>query len=105
MSLFVGDVAPEIVQMSITSGASGLDLTTVSSVTIKVQKPNGSTLSWATTLSNQTSTTLTATYTLAAGTSDIDVSGMWRFYAVLTVPGGFMRTESSQVQVYQAYGP
>jgi hypothetical protein len=103
MTLHAGDVAPHVVAMDIVPGSSGLDLSTVTVVVIKAQRPDGTILSWSTALTDQTTTTLTATHTLAAGTSEISEAGTWRFYALMTVPGGYLRTETVSELVHGAF--
>lgn len=64
---------------------TGIDLSLVTGASIKYQKPDGTTGTWAGVMSNQTTTTLTVTFT-TAGTapSELDQSGEWGVYASLT---------------------
>ncbi len=104
MKLYVGMVEPYTYSQNFVPGSSGLDLSVVSDAEFRIRKPDGSTDTWAGTLSNQTATTLTVTYDLAATPSDIDVAGMWKFYLAMTVPAGEMRTEDWVEQVYREHG-
>ena len=102
--LYVGMVAPYQYVADLVPGDSGLDLSTVTAATIEIRKPDGTTVSWAATRSNQTTSTLTLTHNLAAGTSEIDQAGEWHFYAELTVAGGFRRTEHWVEDVRKEHG-
>ena len=91
--LFVGLVAPKTYAVDIIPGDSSLDLSTVSAATFEIRKPDGTTTSWSTALSNQTASTLTMTYSFGAAPSVLDQAGTWRFYAKFTVPSGYDRSE------------
>jgi hypothetical protein len=101
--LYVGLVAPKTYEVNIVVGDSSLDLSLVSDATIEVRKPDGTTTSWAVDLSNQTSTTLKLTYDFGE-TSPLDQPGTWRFYAKLTVVGGYDRTEEWVEEVFLEHG-
>lgn len=96
--LHVGIVAPQTYGVQFTSTADVLDLSTVSAGTFEITKPDGTTTSWATTLSAQTSTALTLTYSFGA-TTPLDMPGTWRFRAKFTVPGGYRWSEDWVEQV------
>lgn len=89
--VYQGDVAPAACVFKITPGTTGVDLSTVTLGTIHVRKPNGTQTTWTTVLSNQTSTTLTATHAFASNGSDLDVYGLWAAWIVLTIPAGALR--------------
>jgi len=91
--LYQGALAPEAYVFNVTPGDSGLDLSTVSAASLKVYRPDGTVVDWATALSNQTATTLTLTYEFDATTSELDIGGDYLVYAILTIPSGFMTTE------------
>jgi hypothetical protein len=103
VKLYVGLVAPKQYVVDIVPGDSDLDLSTVTAATFQIRKPDGSTTSWTATLSNQTATTLTLTFTYGAS-SEIDQAGTWHFYAKFTVPGGFERTEDWVEDVLLEHG-
>lgn len=102
--LYVGLVAPVTYAVSFVPGTSGLDLSTVSAVSLQIRKPDGTTTSWSTTLSSQTATTLTATHSFSAAPSEIDQAGTWKFYAKYTVPGGYRRSEEWVENVKPEHG-
>lgn len=93
MKLYVGLVAPKTYAVDLVTGYSSLDLSTVTAATFEIRKPDGTTTSWSTARSNQTTTTLTLTHSFSAAPSELDQAGTWHFYAKLTVPGGYDRTE------------
>jgi len=97
MPVYLGAVAPESLRVNITAGTSGVDLSTVTAATIELRKPGGAAVTWTTILSNQTSSTLTATRAFVAG--DVDAAGAWRFLVRLTVPGGSVRTAPARFDV------
>lgn len=92
-NLYQGAVAPETYAVGLVPGDSGLDLSTVSDAKFEVLKPDGTIVEWAGSLSNQTATTLTVTYSLAASPSDLADSGIYKFFVKVTVPGGFLTSE------------
>lgn len=102
--LYVGLSAPKQYTVDLELDASVLDLSTVSAATLQIRKPDGTTTSWTTALSNQTPTTLTLTYTYPAAPGPYDQPGTWHFYAKLTIPGGFDRTEEWQEHVKMEHG-
>jgi hypothetical protein len=65
---------------------SGLDLSTVSAVTLHVMRPDGTSSDWATSLSAQSPTSVTATHVFAA--ADVPVPGKLTIEPRMTVPGG-----------------
>ncbi len=94
--LYQGAVAPEAYCQNITPGESGLDLSTVTEAVFRVLKPGALVwTSWEATLSNQTSTTLRLTHAFPAfdedTPSDVDLAGLWKIFAVLTVPSGIVK--------------
>jgi hypothetical protein len=75
----------------------GIDFTTVTAAVLKTRAPDGSTADWAVTMSNQTPTTLTLTHTFSSG--DLVMPGAYDLYALLTVPGGHVRSETRVLPV------
>lgn len=92
-NLYVGLVAPKTYAVDFVVGASSLDMSTISAATFQIRKPDGTTTSWSTVISGQTSTTITLTHTYSAAPSEVDQAGTWHFYAKFTIPGGFDRSE------------
>jgi hypothetical protein len=90
--LYQGAVGPETYAFSVTPGDTGLDLSTVTAASFRVLKPNATTITtWSATLSNQTATTLTITHSFISPT-EVDVSGTYEIYAVMTIPSGTVTT-------------
>lgn len=90
--VYLNPVAPETYTSDIVPGTSGVDLSTVTAAVFSVRKPDETELTWAATLSNQTSTTLTLTHAYAAG--DVDTTGRYLVFALLTMPSGHVRTST-----------
>lgn len=69
-TVYAGALAPESLSVTITSGPSNLDLTTVDSVTFEVrdtQNMSATPKSWASTVSGLSKSQLTATYEFKTG--------------------------------------
>lgn len=94
-------VAPEALVMNITPGSSGVDLSTVTAGSFKVLKSDGSEATYTGTRSNQTTTTLTLTYTILA--ADLAKPGRYAVYASLTIPSGTVRTKPQVLYVRGKY--
>lgn len=94
--VYLNPVAPEVYASDIVPGTSGIDLSTVTAATFSVRKPDETELSWTTTLSNQTSTTLTLTHAYVTG--DVDIPGRYLVFALLTMPSGTVRTSTKAFQ-------
>ena len=94
--IYVNPTAPQTYTTDIVPGSSGVDLSTVSAASFVVRQPDESIASWAAALSNQTTTTLTLTHTYATG--DMAIKGSYLLYALLTVPGGKVRTATKLLQ-------
>ncbi len=60
---------------------------TVTAAVLHVTKPEGDLITWTGVLSAQSSTSVTATYTLNADGSDLDQDGTWRVWVQWTVVG------------------
>lgn len=85
-----GAKSPEAYELTIRQGSSGLDLTTVSAVNLTVKRRLG-TITWSTSLSSVTSTSLKATHTFAADGSDCPEKDTFEIIALLTVSGQIRR--------------
>lgn len=96
-----GAASPEAYELTITQGASGLDLSTVSAVSLKIRRNTGSggESTWSTALSAQTSTSLKATHTFAADGSDVPEKDTLEVEAFLTTPGGTRRADRTKLHV------
>lgn len=102
--LYQNAVAPEQFIVDFVPGDSGLDLTLVTDVDFKVMKPDGSIATWSTvTLTNQTATTLTGTFSFHASNSEVDLSGLYIVYAVLTIPSGKLKSERMELSVHHQF--
>lgn len=89
MTVYVGAVAPESIEVTVRQGLSDLDLSTVSAASFSVELPDRSLTTWSATISGQTATQLTLTHTFAA--PDVPSSGRYVLVPILTVPGGTHR--------------
>jgi len=81
-----GAAAPEALVVTITPGTSGLDMTTVTVVVFQVGE---TAVTWATTLSAVSTSSLKATHIFAA--DDVPVATSKSLMAKLTTPAGVMR--------------
>lgn len=102
--LYVGLVAPKTYSIDFVQGSSSLSFLSVSAATFEIRKPDGTTTSWSTALSNQTATTLTCTHSFSAAPSEVDQAGTWHFYAKFTVVGGYDRSEDWVEDVLLEHG-
>lgn len=89
MSIYVGIGPPLASEIEVTSAT--LDLTTVASVAWEVAKPGGALATWAASIVSATPTRLVTRRT--HDVLDVSVKGAYQIRAVLTVPGGIVRTE------------
>jgi hypothetical protein len=92
---------PEALAVTITRGKSGLDLSTVSAVTLLVRDDQGNERTWTTVISQQTATQLTATHVFAADGTDVPVVTTYRVMPRLQVPAGIRRCEPFPLQVLE----
>mgnify|MGYP000308222165 CR=1 FL=1 len=90
--LYVGMGPPNAVRVRVDKAADDTDYdpTAVTTATIEVTRPDGTSLSMSTSLSSVSASGLTVTHTLATG--DLTVSGDYSFYVKLNVPSGWLRT-------------
>lgn len=102
MTIYAGAVAPEAIALDITTGESGLDLSTVSAATMHVLHEDGTTAVWACTVSNATPTSCRVTHAFQVG----DVTKREKIVVVpyLTVPGGTQRCERYTTTVEDEFG-
>ena len=101
-TVYSGAVAPESYRLNLTPGTSGVDLSTVSAASLSVQRHDGTEATWAVSMSNQTSSTLTLTHVfVVADTAQI---GTYRIRALLTIPGGTVRSVPTSLDVLSPFG-
>jgi hypothetical protein len=91
--LYQGAVAPEAYSLLVLQGDSGLDMTTVTSAVFVVEKADGIIVTWAGTISAAITSQLKLTHSFVSAPSEVDQSGSYKIYVLLTVPGGFRGTE------------
>jgi len=101
ITVFRGARAPEALAVTITSGQSNLDLTTVSGVTLLVRDSAGVERTWNATLSGLSSAQLTATHSFAADGTDVPTATEYRIMPQLTVPGGVRRCVPFSLKVLE----
>lgn len=99
--VYQGAVAPEVYQLDITPGSSGIDLSTVSAAVLKVHLPDGTDTTWSVVMSNKTTTTLTLKHTFI--NTDTAQTGIYVIYASLTISLGTVRTRPSRLLVKVPY--
>jgi hypothetical protein len=80
MTLRVGDLAQPVV-LEVEDDITDLSVVTVA--TFHVLRPNGTQTTWDATISDQSATAVTLTYTSDDATTDFTMPGMWRLYAEL----------------------
>lgn len=90
------------ISIVITTGDSGLDLTTSSSPTIYVQKPDGSQTTWTAIFGAGTPSAITASHTFAVG--DVDVVGNYGLVVKFTLGGNTYYTEPTLLIVRPSFG-
>lgn len=91
INVLSGALAPESLKAIISAGASGIDLTTVTGVTLSIKDPAGNVTTWAAVIVSATITSLTISHAFQAG--DTDAIGRYGVVANLTVPGGTVRAK------------
>jgi hypothetical protein len=103
--VYQGEVAPAAVVFNLVPGSTGIDLSTVTAVTIYAAEPGGTIHTWTTVLTNQTTTTLTASHPFASDGSDLPTPGEWGVYANLTIPSGHLRVPAQLMPVKAPFEP
>lgn len=93
-----GAVAPDSYVMVVQAGSSGVDMTTVSAASFKLEAPGGSESTLTTALSGATTSEVTLTYAFT-GTTPFAVPGVYKVHAVLTVPSGSWFSEEAEILV------
>lgn len=96
-----GALAPEALRAIITAGASGVDLTTVTSAVLSVRLPDLSITSWAVAISNATANGIVLTHLFVTG--DTTQLGTYGIIAILTLPGGVVRGKVTPIDVIDPY--
>jgi hypothetical protein len=84
-----GARAPERVTINIKSGDSGIDFTTVSSASIRVNTPSRHDCLWDAIILSATATSITIAHVFQAG--DVDLVGEYKLYPQLITPEGLRR--------------
>lgn len=85
----VGISVPNYLGLTINSGDSNLDLTTVTALNLQVTRQiDGSTATWACTIVTRTTTQLTAIYPFNSNGLDVPVLGTYEVAPQMVVPGG-----------------
>ena len=87
--VYTGAVAPESLRVTVESGESDLDLTTVTAASLSVRKPDGTTTTWTVAITDQEEGSLVLTHAFSSG--DLPDTGGYVVVALLTVPGGTRR--------------
>lgn len=90
-SINIGATAPESYVMVVSAGNSGIDLSTVTAVSLKVKRYDGSLTTWAATRSEQTATSIKLTHVMAL--IDLTTPGQYIVTGILTVPSGTVRSK------------
>jgi hypothetical protein len=99
MTVYVGALAPERVEVTITNAAlasAPLDLSTVTAVNLAVRSPVQS-FTWALTVTSQSTTEIVGHY--AFGEGDVGAAGDYDVTVLLTVPGGVRRAGPTVLRV------
>lgn len=105
--VYQGAQAPQAYVLDITPGDSGVDLSTVTDAEFQVLRPDGTEVTWAADMSNQTATTLTLTYEYVTPDpqanppvlSDLAQADRYVILAVLTIPSGVVPCEPRALHV------
>ena len=101
MAFRIGQVAPQGITITVTQAQSGYDMSTVTSATIFAHKPNGSIVQWTAFISAQSSASITVDYQFLTG--DVQLTGFWQFYAILSTPGGPIESEPFRQQCFPQF--
>lgn len=102
MTLYLDALNPESVQVVVSAGQSGVDLSTVTAATFAVRKPDGSSASWSCVVTDKTAAGATLTHPFDSG--DVDLIGIYTLVPTLTVPAGDARCVAVQILVQDPYG-
>lgn len=85
--ILVGASDPEGLRILLTPGKTGLDMTTVTSCTLYVTRPDGTTTTWPTTLSGATALQVTARHGFDAGGLEVSLPGSYVIEPRIMAPG------------------
>lgn len=99
IKVIAGEVAPAGFTCDVT--VPSIDMTTVTAVSLEVQKPDGTTTTWTASISTSSTSSLTYLHTFATG--EITTAGDYRVVAVLTVPAGTVRAFAVNVNAVSKY--
>jgi hypothetical protein len=102
--LYAGDRAPKAYQLELVPLDDGVDFTIVTAWALYVRLDDGTFKVWDVTATDVTPTTATLTHVFAVDASDLPRSGSYDIFALLTVPGGFLRSDPVTEYVGDPYG-
>jgi hypothetical protein len=88
--IYLGAVAPEALIIDALTGDSGIDMSTITDGEFMIRKPDGSEVTLAGTISNQSAAGLRLTHLWLAG--EVDQLGHWCIIGAFTLPSGTVRT-------------
>lgn len=97
--VYAGAVAPEGIEIQISSTSAILDLLTVTAVSLAVTLPSGTATTWTATITAQTATLLTVTHTFDALGAEVATVGTYTIVPKLTVPTGVRRAAPVRMPV------
>lgn len=86
-STLVGPKAPEALKVTLLAGDSGIDMTTVTAVSLDVVRPDGATATWTTVLSGATTLQVIATHVFDAGGLEASLPGSYLIKPQITAAG------------------
>lgn len=99
--LYVGGQAVEAVRWYVGAEDSGVDLSTVTAASVRVQHPDDSVAVWLVDIEAQAVDYLILKHTIAI--TDLPRAGAYVAVADLTVPGGYVRTVPITMPVLDQY--
>ena len=103
--IYQNAIAPETVSIVVESGDSGIDMTTISAASMKVQDEDGNEVTWTAALSGATTSQVTVTHTMPASLpSDVPDVGEYSVVCSLTLPSGTVRSRPARLVVRPYYG-
>lgn len=101
ITVHVGALAPEALTLKVTPSNQLPDLSTVTSATIDILKPDGNEVTWTAALSEQSASGITLTHLYDAG--DIDNEGQFVARGMLVAPAGVFRCEPKAFDAISEY--
>jgi hypothetical protein len=87
MSLLVGARDPEALRVVLTAGSSGLDMRNVTSCTLHVTRPDGTTTTWNTVLAGATVNQVDALHVFDALGAEVALAGNYVIEPRVLAPG------------------